>query len=200
MCHCSLRLLIDADAGHMTFTEEVFENQMRLPGGQWIGISEGYTDVVRVHPCSKFVPAWHHTKMGLPVRMERRRSQRTKLNVHQVGCGRMKSGVKISIVLWMIRVCVNTHKHICNQNQIQFLSRTPFTSRLGIRDNYSSRPSAKVVGTIREDVSHQQEEKVDTTEETRPEEDGRSQKGRRGSICFQTDLMHLLYFTELGNL
>ncbi|XP_056883020.1 dysferlin isoform X2 [Takifugu flavidus] len=38
-------LLIDADAGHMTFTEEVFENQMRLPGGQWIGISEGYTDV-----------------------------------------------------------------------------------------------------------------------------------------------------------
>uniref|UniRef100_H3D0Y8 Dysferlin, limb girdle muscular dystrophy 2B (autosomal recessive) n=1 Tax=Tetraodon nigroviridis TaxID=99883 RepID=H3D0Y8_TETNG len=38
-------LLIDADAGHMTFTEEVFENQMRLPGGQWIGMPEGYTDV-----------------------------------------------------------------------------------------------------------------------------------------------------------
>lgn len=32
----------------MTFTEEVFENQMRLPGGQWIGMPEGYTDVVRV--------------------------------------------------------------------------------------------------------------------------------------------------------
>lgn len=32
----------------MTFTEEVFENQMRLPGGQWIGMSEGYTDVVCV--------------------------------------------------------------------------------------------------------------------------------------------------------
>ncbi|XP_075884185.1 dysferlin isoform X1 [Nelusetta ayraudi] len=38
-------LLVDADAGHMTFTEEVFENQMRLPGGQWIGMPEGYTDV-----------------------------------------------------------------------------------------------------------------------------------------------------------
>ncbi|XP_062850251.1 dysferlin isoform X2 [Trichomycterus rosablanca] len=38
-------LLYDADAGHMTFMEEVFENQMRLPGGQWIGMPEGYTDV-----------------------------------------------------------------------------------------------------------------------------------------------------------
>jgi len=42
-----LSLLFDVDAGHMTFTEEVFENQMRLPGGQWIGMTEGYTDVVR---------------------------------------------------------------------------------------------------------------------------------------------------------
>lgn len=48
MAFSSLRLLIDADAGHMTFTEEVFENQMRLPGGQWIGMPEGYTDVVCV--------------------------------------------------------------------------------------------------------------------------------------------------------
>uniref|UniRef100_A0A8C3ACN5 Dysferlin, limb girdle muscular dystrophy 2B (autosomal recessive) n=1 Tax=Cyclopterus lumpus TaxID=8103 RepID=A0A8C3ACN5_CYCLU len=38
-------LLFDVDAGHMTFSEEVFENQMRLPGGQWIGMPEGYTDV-----------------------------------------------------------------------------------------------------------------------------------------------------------
>ncbi|XP_061664091.1 dysferlin isoform X2 [Syngnathoides biaculeatus] len=38
-------LLFEADAGHMTYTEEVFENQMRLPGGQWIGLPEGYTDV-----------------------------------------------------------------------------------------------------------------------------------------------------------
>ncbi|XP_072315466.1 dysferlin isoform X3 [Eucyclogobius newberryi] len=38
-------LLMDVDAGHMTFTEEAFENQMRLPGGQWIGMTEGYTDV-----------------------------------------------------------------------------------------------------------------------------------------------------------
>uniref|UniRef100_A0A8C5CEE7 C2 domain-containing protein n=1 Tax=Gadus morhua TaxID=8049 RepID=A0A8C5CEE7_GADMO len=38
-------MLYDTDAGHMTFTEEVFETQMRLPGGQWIGMPEGYTDV-----------------------------------------------------------------------------------------------------------------------------------------------------------
>ncbi|XP_028856711.1 dysferlin isoform X9 [Denticeps clupeoides] len=38
-------LLYDIDAGHMRFMEEVFENQMRLPGGQWIGMPEGYTDV-----------------------------------------------------------------------------------------------------------------------------------------------------------
>lgn len=45
---CCPRLLFDVDAGHLTFTEEVFENQMRLPGGQWIGMQDGYTDVVRV--------------------------------------------------------------------------------------------------------------------------------------------------------
>ncbi|KAA0723189.1 Dysferlin Dystrophy-associated fer-1-like protein [Triplophysa tibetana] len=38
-------MLYDADAGHTSFLEEVFENQMRLPGGQWIGMPEGYTDV-----------------------------------------------------------------------------------------------------------------------------------------------------------
>ncbi|XP_059384655.1 dysferlin-like isoform X7 [Carassius carassius] len=38
-------LLYDTDAGHTSFLEEVFENQMRLPGGQWIGMPEGYTDV-----------------------------------------------------------------------------------------------------------------------------------------------------------
>ncbi|KAA8582721.1 hypothetical protein FQN60_006392, partial [Etheostoma spectabile] len=43
----SFRMLYDVDAGHMTYTEEVFENQMRLPGGQWIGMPEGYTDVQR---------------------------------------------------------------------------------------------------------------------------------------------------------
>lgn len=39
-------MLYDVDAGHMTFMEEVFENQMRLPGGQWIAMPENYTDVV----------------------------------------------------------------------------------------------------------------------------------------------------------
>ncbi|XP_066488201.1 dysferlin isoform X3 [Tiliqua scincoides] len=38
-------LLYDVDAGHMNFMEEVFENQVRLPGGQWIHMAEAYTDV-----------------------------------------------------------------------------------------------------------------------------------------------------------
>ncbi len=45
------RLLYDTDAGHVSFLEEVFENHMRLPGGQWIGMSEGYTDVVSMCGC-----------------------------------------------------------------------------------------------------------------------------------------------------
>ena len=46
MFKCFIRLLYDTDAGHMSFVEEVFETQMRLPGGQWIGMPEGFTDVV----------------------------------------------------------------------------------------------------------------------------------------------------------
>nr|XP_009680174.1 PREDICTED: dysferlin [Struthio camelus australis] len=38
-------LLHDADAGHLSFVEEVFENQVRLPGGQWIHMTDAYTDV-----------------------------------------------------------------------------------------------------------------------------------------------------------
>uniref|UniRef100_A0A8C5QFH1 Dysferlin n=1 Tax=Leptobrachium leishanense TaxID=445787 RepID=A0A8C5QFH1_9ANUR len=38
-------LLYDTDAGHMSFVEEVFENQARLPGGQWIYMTEAYSDV-----------------------------------------------------------------------------------------------------------------------------------------------------------
>lgn len=41
------RLLHDVDAGHLSFVEEVFENQVRLPGGQWIHMTDSYTDVVR---------------------------------------------------------------------------------------------------------------------------------------------------------
>ncbi|KFO79688.1 Dysferlin, partial [Cuculus canorus] len=38
-------LLHDVDAGHLSFVEEVFENQVRLPGGQWIHMTEAYSDV-----------------------------------------------------------------------------------------------------------------------------------------------------------
>ncbi|KGL84646.1 Dysferlin, partial [Tinamus guttatus] len=38
-------LLHDVDAGHLSFVEEVFENQLRLPGGQWIHMADAYTDV-----------------------------------------------------------------------------------------------------------------------------------------------------------
>ncbi|NXN16120.1 DYSF protein, partial [Indicator maculatus] len=38
-------LLHDVDAGHLSFVEEVFENQVRLPGGQWIHMTDAYSDV-----------------------------------------------------------------------------------------------------------------------------------------------------------
>lgn len=41
-------LLTEADAGHSEFVDEVFENQTRYPGGEWVAASEPYTDVVRI--------------------------------------------------------------------------------------------------------------------------------------------------------
>lgn len=64
-----------------------------------------------VRACARSAHVWCLTKSGVSVRMAKKRFRRTKWNVHQVGCGRMKSGVKISIVLWMIRVCIDTDKN-----------------------------------------------------------------------------------------
>lgn len=47
------RLLHDVDAGHLSFVEEVFENQVRLPGGQWIHMTDAYTDVVRMKKAAR---------------------------------------------------------------------------------------------------------------------------------------------------
>lgn len=182
----------------MTFTEEVFENQMRLPGGQWIGMSEGYTDVVHEYKYSKLVcvcgpvPLWAHSSlfiyiMCVCVRMGRRRCQRTRWSVLRVGCGRRWSGVKTSTGLWMIKVSTNTHKKNhpstikakLQSNSILCI----WVSRLGVRHHHPSRPPPQVMGTGREDVPHQPEETVDTNETTRPAEDGCSQKGRRRRIC-----------------
>ncbi|XP_040905251.1 myoferlin [Toxotes jaculatrix] len=38
-------LLIEADAGHTEFTDEVFQNETRFPGGEWKPAAEPYTDV-----------------------------------------------------------------------------------------------------------------------------------------------------------
>ncbi|XP_056148135.1 myoferlin [Lampris incognitus] len=38
-------LLTEADAGHTEFTDEVFQNETRFPGGEWKPASEPYTDV-----------------------------------------------------------------------------------------------------------------------------------------------------------
>uniref|UniRef100_A0A8C5B5I5 Myoferlin like n=1 Tax=Gadus morhua TaxID=8049 RepID=A0A8C5B5I5_GADMO len=38
-------LLTEADAGHTEFTDEVFQNETRFPGGEWAPASEPYTDV-----------------------------------------------------------------------------------------------------------------------------------------------------------
>lgn len=41
---CSL--LTEADAGHTEFTDEIFQNETRFPGGDWKPAAEPYTDVV----------------------------------------------------------------------------------------------------------------------------------------------------------
>jgi len=40
--------LTEADAGHTEFTDEVYENESRYPGGEWKPAEESYTDVVRL--------------------------------------------------------------------------------------------------------------------------------------------------------
>ncbi len=45
--------------------------------------------------------------------MVRRRSQRTRWSVLQVGCGRTLSGARISTGLWMIKVRTHTYTHTC---------------------------------------------------------------------------------------
>lgn len=40
-------MLTEADAGHTEFTDEVYENESRYPGGEWKAAEESYTDVVR---------------------------------------------------------------------------------------------------------------------------------------------------------
>lgn len=42
---CSL--LTEADAGHTEFTDEVYENESRYPGGEWKAAEDSFTDVVR---------------------------------------------------------------------------------------------------------------------------------------------------------
>lgn len=43
-------LLTEADAGHTDFVDEVYENETRLPGGEWKLAAEPYTDVVKAPP------------------------------------------------------------------------------------------------------------------------------------------------------
>ncbi|KAH0623618.1 hypothetical protein JD844_006561 [Phrynosoma platyrhinos] len=38
-------LLTEADAGHTEFTDEVYQNESRYPGGEWKAAEESYTDV-----------------------------------------------------------------------------------------------------------------------------------------------------------
>ena len=40
-------LLTEADAGHTEFTDEVYQNETRFPGGEWKPAAEPNTDVVR---------------------------------------------------------------------------------------------------------------------------------------------------------
>lgn len=39
-------LLTEADAGHTEFTDEVYQNESRYPGGEWKAAEDTYTDAV----------------------------------------------------------------------------------------------------------------------------------------------------------
>lgn len=39
-------LLTEADAGHTEFTDEVYQNEGRYPGGEWKPVEDTYTDAV----------------------------------------------------------------------------------------------------------------------------------------------------------
>lgn len=48
--------MTEADAGHTEFTDEVFQNQTRFPGGEWADAAEPFTDVVRpTHTYTHFI-------------------------------------------------------------------------------------------------------------------------------------------------
>lgn len=50
-------LLTEADAGHTEFTDEVYQNESRYPGGEWKPAEDAYTDAV-----SSLLPAQRLTR------------------------------------------------------------------------------------------------------------------------------------------
>lgn len=102
------RMLHEADAGHLSFVEEVFENQVRLPGGQWIHMSDAYTDVVR----TEWVPGVLRGERGdgwslflmVTHRMGRRFCPRMRSSVLRAGNGKTWSGTLTSTEPWMRKV------------------------------------------------------------------------------------------------
>lgn len=57
----SSSLLTEADAGHTEFTDEVYQNETRFPGGEWKPAAEPYTDVVGhafIHTLSFWDTVW----------------------------------------------------------------------------------------------------------------------------------------------
>uniref|UniRef100_A0AAQ6IE66 C2 domain-containing protein n=1 Tax=Anabas testudineus TaxID=64144 RepID=A0AAQ6IE66_ANATE len=51
-------LLTEADAGHTEFTDEVFQNETRFPGGEWKPAAEPYTDVAQSPGEFECPPGW----------------------------------------------------------------------------------------------------------------------------------------------
>ncbi|XP_043911571.1 myoferlin-like [Protopterus annectens] len=56
-------MLIEADAGHTEFADEVYENESRFPGGEWKAADEQYTDVVSTFPCLYGLHKGHYLPM-----------------------------------------------------------------------------------------------------------------------------------------
>lgn len=52
-------LLTEADAGHTEFTDEVYQNESRYPGGEWKPAEDTYTDAVSCLKMKRHaLPVW----------------------------------------------------------------------------------------------------------------------------------------------
>lgn len=112
------RLLHDTDAGHLSFVEEVFENQTRLPGGQWIYMSDNYMDVVRGRSSDRrALPSWGPGPWGSGgARGSEKMGCFSPAPMSPTSCcGLQRDSVRSKAGRTLIRSCIWGFKDVCCQ-------------------------------------------------------------------------------------